>query len=283
MWYPTHDEATIIDRNLLSIEKDFVVESNVTQFLTDACKRIRDLVISPHIPQTIALTFLNIANQYRLDHTENPEAAKISGTALVYLQENIPNLFGDEKCLEKLRWVSDSTLSRIDKIVNAEKIHPNLNHAELSSIEEKWRSFIENDSVEPSRIISDVNPYLRSLSDISSDFYFPILRDQVRDLLSLVNDNSKEGLYARAALRYLCLDDDAINDNIGYVGLLDDIYIINHAHALITGQSDWSPLLYQFQQKWSFIEKINIKENNIESKLFPVLANGLRCKHAVFN
>ena len=45
-------------------------------------------------------------------------------------------------------------------------------------------------------------------------------------------DTLKEAQYARAALSYLVLEEDIIDDRLGLIGTLDDAYIVDMAVSL---------------------------------------------------
>ena len=65
--------------------------------------------------------------------------------------------------------------------------------------------------------------------------------------------NGKEGAAARAALLYLADEDDAVGDAFGVLGLLDDVYVIDWAYAVVEGLTWCLPLLLAFLDQWPFV------------------------------
>ena len=80
MWYPTQDRANAIERTIQELEHPFGDPApDQTEFLTQACSAIRDLIREPDIPDTLARDWLKIASQYRLYETQNLEIRRAAG------------------------------------------------------------------------------------------------------------------------------------------------------------------------------------------------------------
>jgi RNA polymerase sigma factor (sigma-70 family) len=69
-----------------------------------------------------------------------------------------------------------------------------------------------------------------------------------------------ERSYARAALGYLILEEDSIDDRLGLIGFIDDAYILNMAVALIEpAREPWVRLLEATATSWPLLAKALIQ------------------------
>src|SRR5207248_358798 len=68
--------------------------------------------------------------------------------------------------------------------------------------------------------------------------------------------SDREGAAARAALLYLADREDAVSDAYGILGLLDDVYVIDWAYAVVEGSTRCLPLLLSFLDQWPFVAEL---------------------------
>ena len=272
MWYPTQDRANAIERTIQELEHPFGDPApDQTEFLTQACSAIRDLIREPDIPDTLARDWLKIASQYRLYETQNLEIRRAAGAGLLLLVRHAGNILQEQDGIATLRWATDTVRGRINRQLPKSGFHKHLAEHELLDTTRLWEKYKADDSMDLDTIVARVQPYLGMVSDMSSDFYFPAIRDQVRDLLAAAFDDGPVARSCRAALRYLCEKDDTISDDLGYVGLLDDLYVIELAHRELSGQSDWSGLLNRFVAEWPCIEQMGFDDSGSETSLPPFM------------
>ena len=63
------------------------------------------------------------------------------------------------------------------------------------------------------------------------------------------------------SLRYLITQSDVVPDELGYLGLVDDIYVIEQAYEMVGQRSSWGALIDRFVRKWPILEQVVFDEN----------------------
>ena len=67
---------------------------------------------------------------------------------------------------------------------------------------------------------------MEKFENISSEIYLPGISPMIQVLLKEAQEGNENTVSARAALQYLVEEHDVIPDSLGYVGLVDDIFVI---------------------------------------------------------
>jgi uncharacterized membrane protein YkvA (DUF1232 family) len=97
----------------------------------------------------------------------------------------------------------------------------------------------------------------------------------------LISPDKEDNLMtARSALKYLILEDDAINDRLGIIGYLDDYFIIQLAVDIINPKrTPWLDLLDQTLAKLPFLDNLYLNSDEFEYKLseYMIVNSALTC------
>lgn len=270
MWYPPRATIDALERTLRSHEGGVAGNArNLDHFLGRVSARIRKLVVNHLVPDHHGRDWIWIASQFRIHAAGEGDVSRLAGRALAYLLDAVdPEGVGppDEGFLPELRWVKNDTVARIRSILGRDAIRSFLSSDEMRTVEGLWHELVSGAPSGP-ELESAVAPYRRSLAEVESRTYLPGIDNVIEELLKWSRGDSGHAGLAGAALRYLIRERDVVPDHLGYLGLVDDIHVLEQAYQLAGEQAVWAPVLDRFLTEWPFIDDLVIDDGSGSCKL----------------
>jgi uncharacterized membrane protein YkvA (DUF1232 family) len=207
----------------------------------------------PTITGFQVLGWLRLAATFRRKVIEGDDTARDAFSALYFLNQS-RKCWRDVEKLRELNWVQDRALDQQGMNFEGGWIYDAITKDEMHSIQQ---SVLRNADIDTrcvrgigDKISAQVQTIrgLKVLADIT-DF-----DQKLEALIEAAGRDSVGSSLARAALIYLAETDDVIPDDLGILGLLDDLYVIEWAYATVEEQAYGLPHLSSLQQRFPHLE-----------------------------
>ena len=214
-----------------------------------------------------------IGSQYRI-HGGTPRLRSIAGCGIFYLCRHVDEHWqADDRIVCDLRWVTHQTKSSLADELGDEALRRFLTSAEQKAVDDVWLSLYEEDAHLDASLAEQLSPYASRFRDLSSDCYLPFLSEKLDELVQAAGreDEAETRSWAVSALKYLVLKSDVVPDELGYLGLVDDLHVLEQAHQIVQGRSSWIALLQEFLDRWPFLEQLVFTDGGRETSLSPFL------------
>ena len=170
--------------------------------------------------------------------------------------------------VQDFNWVVGKTVEGLTGHLGGASRRSYLSETELAEIQvrlERFRRLAPISTEEHRRRISEQIGEIRAISN--TGFIASVIK-KIETLLESVERPSGEATAAAAtALHYLAEKHDVVHDSLGFLGLLDDIYVIEWAYSFIEGHTNWLPILDDFLEKWPFVDDMLFGDDNSLWKL----------------
>ena len=133
-------------------------------------------------------------------------------------------------------------------------------------------------------LVDQVVENLNDLQNLADCGFLKRLATNARTLINVLQDSNRpedERICARGALRYFVEDDDAISDNLGLVGYLDDVFILQTAVDLVSPlREPLIELLDQVFGVWPFLNMLTLDDGSgpRPASEFSILNFALSCR-----
>jgi uncharacterized membrane protein YkvA (DUF1232 family) len=141
---------------------------------------------------------------------------------------------------------------------------PKLTKQEQKRAEDLFVKFLDFRQVDDFQLISSAEKISKEFINLSASGLFHRFCKNINFLISVLTDpkrNEEHKSYARAALHYLVLEEDALDDSLGIVGYLDDNFIIQLAVDFIEpNREPWLELLNEIVGAWPFLNHLIIDD-----------------------
>lgn len=148
---------------------------------------------------------------------------------------------------------------------------PKLTPLEQKHAEELFLSLIDDRSPPSRQLSAEASQVVASLGILAESGILRRLRDNVVYLSSALGDSQRpadQRDIARAALEYVVRGEDAIPDEHGLAGFLDDNFIVQLAVDLIEPRREpWLELLDSLVATWPFLNNLFLREDGTGSSL----------------
>ena len=133
-----------------------------------------------------------------------------------------------------------------------------LSSSELHEIEAQLAKFSSEPNVDLVQLRRTIDIQIKELRKLSSDRRFRDAIDKIEALFEAAPRDNAEGRAARSALLYLAEANDVVSDNLGVVGLLDDMYVVDWAYAAISQQTRCLPIINSLLDRWPFVADLAV-------------------------
>lgn len=167
-------------------------------------------------------------------------------------------------------FVAGWAVNEICRILNRPHVYtaPKLAPGERKAAEDLFLGLTKRDDTEDALLISSAREFCEEIGNRSGSAFWTRLQGNVSRLATMLEEealSAEHSNWARAALRYLVLKEDAVDDSLGLVGYLDDYFIVETALDLIQpGRNPWSDLLDRTVAKWPFLASLSLEEGGVE-------------------
>lgn len=197
--------------------------------------------------------WLWIASQYRLYSEEKPIVAAKAGASLQFLSHKLQADHLDEEDIQDLNWVLESSVRTLAQEVGPADLRGCLREEEIEHIEARLSAYDDGELFDADASRASVERQVKLLLQFGGMGDLIGLQAKIDALFASAVRPGPENAPARAALRYLAEEEDAVCDRSGVLGLVDDIYVIEWAYAAVESQTRCLPLLQTMLRRWPFI------------------------------
>ena len=199
------------------------------------------------------LGWIRLAAVFRRKAIEGDGTARDAFAALYFLNQSRKS-WQKEENLRELNWVQDRTLNQLGMNFEGGWIYNSITNEEMHSIQHTVLRTAEIDRRCVGEIANKISTQVKTIRGLK---IIADITDFDQKLEALIEAAGKDGdgsSLARAALVYLAETDDVIPDDLGILGLLDDLYVIEWAYATVEEQAYGLPHLSSLQQRIPHLE-----------------------------
>ena len=269
-WYPSRGRVEEIERELSKIEKLAIHQpGQIDHLLPQISESLRKAHRLQGFPNTQIRQWIWIASQFRANAATSPTVSALAGAAIDYLSKVVARCAElTHADVQDLNWVVGRTVELLATELGPEAVRLNLRPAELAEIEKRLEELESVEVVDVDALRNGVGTQVAEIKDMVNDTHLPTLARKIDALFNAFEEGTdEERRVSKAALLYLAEQDDVISDMAGFLGLLDDIYVIEWAYSLIAQQTTWLPVLEKMLRKWPFVDEITFVSDDGTTKL----------------
>jgi uncharacterized membrane protein YkvA (DUF1232 family) len=269
-WYPTVSRVEEIQKEIEDFEKlSSHQAAHVAEIIPDISQSLKNAHNFPGFPRHQIRLWIWVASQFRIHASDLPEVARIAGSALNFMVrfvgEKSKLSFGD---IQELSWVLGTTTEKLTAILGPTTLRSYLSSEELIDVERLLEYFKTLPVISAEEHRSLVEEQVGEIRALSNKGFLATLCTKVDALLDAVRMlEGEKAAVAGAALRYLAEEEDVVPDSIGFLGLVDDIYVIEWAYSFIEGHTNWLPFFEEMLEQWPFVDDLVFGEGRQKRKL----------------
>ncbi|TQV87666.1 DrmE family protein [Aliikangiella coralliicola] len=216
--------------------------------------------------------------QFRIAHTSDEDVARTSWASLSSFISLVQQLEGgNQDMLVEICWLTDRTVELLLGKLGSQAINKFISPEEQRRIDDLIIEFAESDKDDLVQLNTFAKKVSSEFSAIHHAAYFPSIANKLLALSQVAHESSEMGYWAKAALRYVCIEEDVINDNQGYVGFLDDIHVVENMYSFVFGELPWKRLIEQAAEQWPFITRAYWLDEDSKNHLTPLLKVVISC------
>ena len=261
LWYPPKDRTKELDKIVDGNKSNTNLPDDKEAFLKSVSGWIRKLATVGQYTAAHLSDWIWVASQYRIGEERNPKAYTIARAYLLTLKKLLDNPSGKlGTFLADFHWVTDSAVSQLTDLVGEKTGRSYLLESELADIDAKIAELSKNKVPLSPEERTALEGYNNLFVDIESDTYYPGISRMLQSLVAESETDSRLNNYTTACIRYVLEPEDIIPDTLGYVGLVDDLYVIDKACRLLSKQKTWRPLLHCFNNEWPFLTNLTFQD-----------------------
>lgn len=278
MWYPGEDEREALQEQLEDAAQSWNSQCVTSDFPLRISEGIADLARLVHSDPYLIRDWVWVAARLRIAHPhDQPTARSAWGGLIVFLGFMNQIRAGKQELLPSLRWISDRVVEDLIESVGPQAINQFVSPKEQERIDDLLLKLTETTEPDRQTLVDEAERVAHAIDCIHHTSYFPASSAKLRSLALFVHEESEAGRWARAALRYVQLEQDVIEDNQGYLGYLDDIQVIDDAYEFVHGNLAWKRLLNQACSRWPMLSRIHWQDGGITNHLQPFLKTAAAC------
>lgn len=258
MWYPSRSRTNELSAELAELEAISAHQArNLDEYLPVISTALRGMSEIEGYPRYQIRDWIWVASQFRLYASNDPEVVRLAGSALNFVGKLLDTEVSiSEHAVRDLNWILDCTVAEISANLGPSSIRSFLSPEEIEKIGIKLAELVPVGKIDLSELRAEVAPHLESFKTFSSRAYLPSLLDKIESLFRAASSTDDKAKAAIAALRYLAKPDDVVPDRLNYLGLLDDIHVIEQAYAVVEGHTLWLPVLEKLLEEWPFLDNV---------------------------
>ncbi len=216
--------------------------------------------------------------QFRIAHPYDEYTARTSWAAIglfIFMVQQLES--GSRDILADICWLTDRTVETLLDQLGAQAINRFISPAEQSRIDDLIIELAESDKEDLEELELVAKMAAKEFSMVHHTAYFPSISNKLLALCNAARESSETGYWAKAALRYVHLEQDVIDDNQGYIGFLDDIHVIENMYGFVFGELPWKRLIDHTLEKWPFLTRAYWLDGNTKNHLTPLLKAAISC------
>jgi hypothetical protein len=260
-WYPTQSRVDSLSSEVAALEKVANAHcSNPREYIPGLSSSLIRAFRTPGFPKRQIRQWVWIASQFRLC-ADSDQIGAIAGAALYFLEKRVSAGHLTEGDVQDLNWILESTVQRIVERLGPASLRSYLSADELSRIETRLAGYDCDSHFDANLLRKRIERHLNNLNVLASDASLTRLTDKVEALFAAASRTASNSNVARSALLYLADIPDVVPDSHDLLGLVDDIYVIEWAYAVVESHTRCLPLLEALIEKWPFLSNVPILGN----------------------
>lgn len=282
--------------NLLETISRLSGEANDVSLLHKTGEWARELEPRFGFEQALLRNLTQLANYLRLHHATE-DIASIARGAIQFIVANHgqPEECGDQSKdsdqeIEEFRVLGQAFVASYAVHEIAIRLHepvayhpPAITKEEQTLAEEIFERLSAIDGCDM-KLVDRVVKNLDNLTNLTDCGFLKRMATNARTLIGVLQDENRptdDKTCARGALRYFVEDDDAINDELGLLGYLDDIFILQTAVDLVSPlREPLIELLDHVVGVWPFLNMLTLDDGTgpRAASEFAILNSALACR-----
>lgn len=261
-WYPTENRVVALRRSLEALEGLVVEQAPYgADYITEISSELAKAGCRSDFPGYQMPRWVWLASQLRLHSGGTDLVAIKAGAALRFLAQRLSSNPLPDADVQDLNWVLDSTIRVLSQMIPAQDLRSCLSAEELAQVDARLARYAGIDDFDVPTVRSAVTKQLEVIRSFSVMKELADFGLKVEALFDAASGTSGGGQAARAALLYLAEQDDVVADTTGFLGLIDDIYVIEWAYAAVESQTRCLPILEGMIRNWPFVADLAVLES----------------------
>jgi hypothetical protein len=251
-WYPTQKRAEVLAAELKALGQigaTPAVDPAATVAVVSAT--LSRAARTPTFPTRQLHQWLWIGSQYRLHAAAGGPIAAAAASALAFLDKWVSRSAA-ESDVQDLNWVLETTIKSVGELLDESESGRHLSQAEINEIESRLASYGEA-PFDLASVRERVAALIAELAGFSTSPLLKSITLKIEALFAAVEGDSFAARTARSALLYFAEHQDAVSDSYGFLGLLDDVYVIDLAYAAVEQQTRCLPLLMELLRAYPYV------------------------------
>lgn len=269
-WYPATSEIDRIQEAVDTAAAAWKADGSSGELQRMVSRTIAAL---PHVAADspyVIRDWVWIAAQLRIIWHDQPSAAGLAWSGLMVLSDLIKSGISSSSRLEPtIRWLTDYVVDRLIREVGPDSFGHYLAADEATQVEDALLELADQAEPDVSTLVSHASSVADHFKALHHGSYQPSIVAKLECLCELAIDNGETGYWSRAALRYLHKERDLIPDSLGYMGLLDDIQVIEDIYEMVHRRMSWKPLIDYAVRHWPIVGRSYWMEGGMTNQLPP--------------
>ena len=254
-WYPSMKRVKDLELELDRLEAKAPPADDVDGVTASISETLLSLHRAQGMPRNQIGAWVRLASYYRpLRIVGDPAAAKIL-SAVDFLKARLPSQkdFSAE-AIQDLNWVLSASIRTVHVASELRSSRLNLAAGEYEDIDRRLESFERADNCDFDQLRTKIASQMVGIKSLAGNSHYGKIAQKIDALFSVVDtqDFTKRRI-AQGALLYLAKAHDTVSDELGILGFLDDLYVIDWAYAKVTGQTNWLPIVDGIMERWPFL------------------------------
>ena len=269
-WYPSVSRVKKIGKELEGLGQLVPQQAgNLENTLPNISSTISAAHNLPGFPQHQIRQWAWVASQFRIHASSSPEVGVLAGSALNFMGKLVgekPSLSTED--IQDLNWVIGNTTEGLAAHLGPLSLRSCLSNEELTEIESRLEQLKNLPSISSEEHRAHTKSQIEEIRALSNEGFLATLCVKIDTLIEAVERlEGEDAAVAGAALRYLSEEEDTVPDSIGFLGLLDDIYVIEWVYSVVEGHTTWLPFLEEMLERWPFVDGLVFGEGRQQKKL----------------
>lgn len=258
-WYPKKSRADELTARLNALERGFSEGLDAgPDRLLHLSDRLAQALDRSDFPNAQVGRWLWVASQYRLYASSRADIAALAAAALVFLEEALTRAELDDDHRRELNWILETSVGRLAPLVGPAHLKNCLSSEELALIDEQLSRHDDSAPFDVAEMIFAASSQIQMIERFGGLGDWVSLAAKAESIIVAAAKPGLENAPARAALRYLAEVHDVVEDDVGMLGLLDDVYVLEWAYAAVESQTLCLPILDAMSRRHPFVGTLGL-------------------------
>lgn len=262
LWFPPKSRINAIDKRLTEYAKRWsTMPSEWDECIRETSSILRAAFRLKKFPSHQTQRWIWIASQFRIWGPENETVRTAAGSAMDVLSFSISE-HGNaiNRITADLNWVVSTTTEAIVNATGEQDLRAMMSKEERSQIMETLDAIVIEDNLTADILRARTEDQLSEIRDFANAQYLRTILRKLRFLFDAASsDVEADRSIALKSLSYLAENLDVVRDDLGFLGLVDDIYVIEWAFAQIRRETLWLPIQAEMMRRWPFVGQLVIR------------------------